>query len=1000
MRPIDPSIAKQLVDKMYERRKAAALDLQKLVRECHQQGDERPIGQIVDQLIDMFSSITNALHVRNGGLIGLAGTAIALGVDIAPYMERFLEPLLVCFSDPENRVRYFAAECLYNVAKVSKGEVLVYFNPIFDALSKLAADPELSVKNGAELLDRLLKDIVAESASYYVPHFPEMEKRGASENGIVVPHPDDGGTSAMPRRAFSLSRFIPLLSDRIYVVSPFTRSFLVSWISVLDSVPELELITYLPHLLDGLLKYLSDPTEDVRIAAENQLAEFLREIREVTVVRKHREEQDRLREIEPEDSDRVEVEQTKERSSDVAAISDTERISFLNGNPPLAPSTEAEKPNGDVELGMNERDVGDWVPGQGVRLDYAAIIETLIQQLEPQHDEIQQSTALLWLAELLTFTREVMLPFTPRLIPAILPNLAHHVPMIQSSAIRTNKLLLSVIQSLPSPSEPLSRHGTLPSERAASVVTRAPPASPSLVSASPPPSRQSTQIPTSRESGSVESLTDSTASPTPSNITIQKRASLQPQAEIAQPSRLLTSLDGQLPARSPTPRPPSPQSLGSATGPTSVPERELPVDAFDYQATVNALTIQFLSEHEETRVAALKWLIMLHQKAPKRILAMDDGTFPALLKTLSDTSEEVIKHDLQLLAQISSASDDSYFKAFMINLLDLFSTDRRLLETRGSLIIRQLCLNLSTERIYKTLAEILEKEEDLDFASVIVQKLSTILITSPELADFRRRLKSLETRQDGQALFVTLYRSWCHNAVAVFSLCLLAQAYEHASNLLAIFADLEMTVQILVQIDKLVQLIESPVFTYIRLQLLEPDRYPYLFKCLYGLLMLLPQSSAFISLRNRLNAVNSAGFLHIAPKPTVASVATRSKLARDEIKWPELLAHFRTVQTRHERARRAALGSAPDISSTLPSSAIPDRPTARRRVTGVGEVPAPPTSSGSSVSAGGPSNGRPGALSPLNPRARVQGGIATTLTAQGQVLGTRPKRGLSLVRKT
>jgi vacuole morphology and inheritance protein 14 len=53
----------------------------------------------------------------------------------------------------------------------------------------------------------------------------------------------------------------------------------------------------------------------------------------------------------------------------------------------------------------------------------------------------------------------------------------------------------------------------------------------------------------------------------------------------------------------------------------------------------------------------------------------------------------------------------------------------------------------------------------------------------------------------------------------------------------------------------------------IRLQLLEPDRYPYLFKCLYGLLMLLPQSSAFISLRNRLNAVNSAGFLHIAPKP-------------------------------------------------------------------------------------------------------------------------------------
>jgi len=125
---------------------------------------------------------------------------------------------------------------------------------------------------------------------------------------------------------------------------------------------------------------------------------------------------------------------------------------------------------------------------------------------------------------------------------------------------------------------------------------------------------------------------------------------------------------------------------------------------------------------------------------------MDDGTFPALLKTLSDTSEEVIKHDLQLLAQISSSSEESYFKAFMVNLLDLFSTDKRLLETRGSLIIRQLCLSLNTERIYRTLAEILEKEEDLEFASDMVQKLNLILITCPELAESRKRLKTLETR--------------------------------------------------------------------------------------------------------------------------------------------------------------------------------------------------------------------------------------------------------------
>jgi Vacuolar protein 14 C-terminal Fig4p binding len=47
----------------------------------------------------------------------------------------------------------------------------------------------------------------------------------------------------------------------------------------------------------------------------------------------------------------------------------------------------------------------------------------------------------------------------------------------------------------------------------------------------------------------------------------------------------------------------------------------------------------------------------------------------------------------------------------MVNLLSLFSTDRRLLETRGSLIIRQLCVNLNPDRIYRSLAEILERDE-------------------------------------------------------------------------------------------------------------------------------------------------------------------------------------------------------------------------------------------------------------------------------------------------
>jgi vacuole morphology and inheritance protein 14 len=91
----------------------------------------------------------------------------------------------------------------------------------------------------------------------------------------------------------------------------------------------------------------------------------------------------------------------------------------------------------------------------------------------------------------------------------------------------------------------------------------------------------------------------------------------------------------------------------------------------------------------------------------------------------------------------------------------------------------------------------------------------------------------------------------------------------------------------MMQIDKLVQLIESPIFirasahdcchalailiefflySDLRLQLLEPQRHPFLLKSLYGLMMLLPQSSAFNYLKTRLESVSAMGMLSCIPE--------------------------------------------------------------------------------------------------------------------------------------
>lgn len=86
--------------------------------------------------------------------------------------------------------------------------------------------------------------------------------------------------------AFSLPRFIPLLKERIWVINPFTRQFLVGWITLLDSIPDLELITYLSDFLGGLLKFLSDQNPDVRTATHTCLDKFLNEIKHIARIKK------------------------------------------------------------------------------------------------------------------------------------------------------------------------------------------------------------------------------------------------------------------------------------------------------------------------------------------------------------------------------------------------------------------------------------------------------------------------------------------------------------------------------------------------------------------------------------------------------------------------------------------------------------------------------------------------------------------------------------------
>ena len=177
--------------------------------------------------------------------------------------------------------------------------------------------------------------------------------------------------------AFSLARFIPLLQERIHVINPFTRTFLVSWVTLLDTIPDLELVSYLPAFLGGLFKFLSDPNRDVHVATQGALERFLTEIKKIARIKRGiAESRKGLSDSKPKHSD----------SSDSASARTDQ--STLN--------EKSDTADGDMD-GHDGHADGDWVPGQDVQVDHSKILEILVAFLDSSSGLIELLQILFYL---------------------------------------------------------------------------------------------------------------------------------------------------------------------------------------------------------------------------------------------------------------------------------------------------------------------------------------------------------------------------------------------------------------------------------------------------------------------------------------------------------------------------------------------------------------------------------------------------------------------------
>jgi vacuole morphology and inheritance protein 14 len=386
--PLPPMVQRGLGDRSNEKRKNAALEIEALIKSLQEAHNFSMVHSVIAVLGKDFCSSMNP-NYRKGGLIGLAATAIGLMQSSTDFLNALLPPILHCFDDPESRVRYYACESLYNVAKVSRQAILVYFNQIFEGLTKLFADVDVDVKNGANLMDRLIKDIVTEADN------------------------------------FQVDQFLPLLQTYIRRTNPYIRQLIIGWITLLDSIPDISMLDYLADFLDGIFNMLSDSNREIRQAADSSLSEFLRELAASTVV-----------EFGPIISVLVVQCQSKERLNRLTAITWlAESIQHMQGGDTLLPYhsdilsaimwciSDGEK---EIRL-VAERTNNDMM--MLVRETKAAfvllpLLDTLTSQLLEKEDVPTKMAALRWINMLMEKRKAGMNTYTKNLLPVLLRTLS------------------------------------------------------------------------------------------------------------------------------------------------------------------------------------------------------------------------------------------------------------------------------------------------------------------------------------------------------------------------------------------------------------------------------------------------------------------------------------------------------------------------------------------------------------------------------------------------
>lgn len=246
-----------LIDKSMDRRITVVKDLEAFVsKKCEVYSTESRIW-IEQCIISLKEELLQSSHMqsRTGGLIALASVALGLPGSLRDVLQRdILEICLKMVDDEEPRVRYCACESVFNIVKGSGARCIPLFPTVFDFLSKVSADTEVDIRQTGPILDRTLREIVAD-------HFSQSKTD---------------------------SNIVPTVETHLVYPSAFVKQLSISWVEFLITIRNSGILERLASVLPPLLAFLSSGSapssgrKDLSVQAGHILDELLRESNKVS----------------------------------------------------------------------------------------------------------------------------------------------------------------------------------------------------------------------------------------------------------------------------------------------------------------------------------------------------------------------------------------------------------------------------------------------------------------------------------------------------------------------------------------------------------------------------------------------------------------------------------------------------------------------------------------------------------------------------------------------